>query len=292
LILQSELILPELPVASGDIDATIRFGTVPFAPVAVTPAGTKFRIDSAGARLFYEGAAAFLVRAGREIVIEPDPAADERVVRLLLQGPVLAVLLHQRGALVLHASAVAFAGGATLFLGASGAGKSSLAATLDSRGYGVLSDDVVAVDFKGRPTVHGGVGYLKLWPDSASALRADSMGILLRDGIAKRGWLRPSRADGALPVDRAYVLDVATTCSAARLTPSAAFTELVRHSYVAPLFTEGGLGPRHFAQCAALASSGLVWRLGYRRQLDELPQVAAFISAESRAHGVAAALVC
>jgi len=286
LIMRSELALPELPAASGDIDVTISFGPLRSAPTGVTPAGTRFSLDSEQACLFYEGAAAFGVRRGREIIIDPYPGVDQKVLRLLLQGPALALLLHQRGALVLHASAVAFGGGGQLFLGAAGAGKSSLAAALHARAHALLSDDIVAMDFTGRPTVHRGVAQLKLWPDATAALVADSnAGVSLRDGLTKRGWLDASPLDQPLPVNRAYVLGAASTCSATRMAPAEAFTELVRHSYVAPLFVESGLGMRHFVQCTALAASGLIWRLGYPRVLAELPHVAAFVEAGCRDDG-------
>src|SRR3989454_2089338 len=54
----------------------------------------------------------FRSREGREIVVEPAPGVDAGTLRLFLLGPVRAVLLHQRGFLVLHASAVVLDGGA------------------------------------------------------------------------------------------------------------------------------------------------------------------------------------
>src|SRR5665213_2392016 len=46
--------------------------------------------------LNYPGVAAFLIRGGCEILIDVVPGAEERLVRLFLLGPALALLLHQR----------------------------------------------------------------------------------------------------------------------------------------------------------------------------------------------------
>jgi ABC-type glutathione transport system ATPase component len=73
---------------------------------------------------------AFLVRGGREIMIDAVPGVDARTLRLSLLGPALALVLHQRGRFVLHASTVAVAGSAIAFLGEKGWGKSTIAAAL------------------------------------------------------------------------------------------------------------------------------------------------------------------
>ena len=100
----------------------------------------------------------------------PRRAVD--LLRLYLLGPALALLLHQRGFLVLHASAVSLDGGVVAFLGHSGHGKSTTAATLHARGAAIVADDVVAVDLgaPGGPAALPGFPLLKLWPDAVTAL--------------------------------------------------------------------------------------------------------------------------
>ena len=80
--------------------------------------------------LEYPGAATFLIRGGREIVIDAAPGVEQRLIRLFLLGPALALLLHQRRFLVLHASAVMIDGAAVAFVAEKGMGKSTLAAAL------------------------------------------------------------------------------------------------------------------------------------------------------------------
>lgn len=55
--------------------------------------------------------------------------------------------------LVVHASAVAFAGRAVLILGGSGSGKSALALALIGRGGALVADDRVMLERRGRAVV-------------------------------------------------------------------------------------------------------------------------------------------
>src|SRR5947209_16362381 len=109
---QSEIPLPEL------IEAAPKNGATHSEPVTIEQRGVDRTIPrgvNPEARhwatpdavfLDYQGVAAYRIDQGRRIVIEPSPQIDPRIVRLYLLGPILAVLLHQRGFLVLHASGV------------------------------------------------------------------------------------------------------------------------------------------------------------------------------------------
>ena len=71
--------------------------------------------------------------------------ADEDKIRLYILGTCMGALLMQRKILPLHGSAIAIDGKAYAFVGDSGAGKSTLASAFLSKGYKLLSDDVIAV---------------------------------------------------------------------------------------------------------------------------------------------------
>ena len=120
--------------------------------------------------------ARYLVRGGREIVVDPSPGGSERNLRLFLLGSALGILCHQRGLLPLHANAIVVEGGAVAFAGHSGAGKSTLAAHFQRSGYEVLCDDVCMISFDeaGRPFAWPGLPRLKLWGDAAAAFGHDS----------------------------------------------------------------------------------------------------------------------
>ena len=92
-----------------------------------------------------------------------------------LLGPIFGLLLRLRGVTCLHASAVAFNDRSVAFVGSEGAGKSTTAAALARQGYGVLSDDIVAlVEQEGVFHVMPAYPHLSLWPDSVKILYGSS----------------------------------------------------------------------------------------------------------------------
>src|SRR5207245_2121597 len=122
------------------------------------------RASAGSAALYWQEVGAFQITAGREIIVEPASGVEARVLRLFLLGPALALLLVQRGLLVLHASAVEVAGRAIAFLGESGQGKSTTAAAFHACGHPVVADDVVAVQIEdGGPLIYPGLPQLNLW---------------------------------------------------------------------------------------------------------------------------------
>lgn len=124
------------------------------------------------------GVARFHVTAHR-IVVSPEFGADDIAVRLYLFGSVMGALLHLRGVLPLHGSAVSLPDGrgAAIFTGTSSAGKSSLAAALSRRGYPLMADDIAAVDtLDGRCVIYPGLARSKLWRESLDFLGFDRAG--------------------------------------------------------------------------------------------------------------------
>jgi len=90
----------------------------------------------------------------------------------LTNGVVRALLLHLKGAVTLHGAAVALRGGALVFVGRSGAGKSTMAACVCARfGARLLADDVVTLERRAENyfIVPSATSHW-LFPDSSEAL--------------------------------------------------------------------------------------------------------------------------
>ena len=87
--------------------------------------------------------------SGAVVVTAPGPDADPKRWQPLLVGQGLPLAAVLRGLEPLHASAVVVEGRAVALAGPPGAGKSSLAAELVSRGATFLTDDVLAVEPSG-----------------------------------------------------------------------------------------------------------------------------------------------
>ncbi|MBU7007233.1 hypothetical protein [Phosphitispora fastidiosa] len=117
-------------------------------------------------------AVVFCIREGKKITVSPLRDFDAAMVRVFILGTCMGALLLQRRVLPLHGSAVAIAGRAYGFIGDSGAGKSTLASAMISRGYRLLTDDVLAVTFshEGIPLVIPSYPQQKLCRESLNEL--------------------------------------------------------------------------------------------------------------------------
>lgn len=273
--IQSEIPLPELRPGQNSIpDVVIRLGSG-VRPVASSDAYVW--VEGGVASCGWREVGEFVIRDGREIELTPAPGAEAGFVRLVLLGSVLAILLHRRGNLVLHASAVAIDGRAAIIAGNKGEGKSTLTAALCGRGHAFLADDVVAVAFEGgEPRVLAGFPQIKLWPEAAAASFGDDPERLPRLSATyeKRGRRVENFADRALPVGGVFVLSSGPDLSLNRLSARESVMELVEHSFLArfgtsPLIRSGTVA-RHLDQCASLARRASVYRLQRPRTLDLL----------------------
>ena len=179
---------------------------------------------------------------------------------MLLSG-VMAVVLQGRGVLTLHASAVRVGGAAVVFAGASGTGKSTLAAYLASCGHVVQSDGFVAiVDTRATPMVLAGPATQKLWPDAAEWLGLDPMHPRLAPATKKFLIAAPhTLARDPVPLARIYVLDSTFTESSGRTHGSRRLTDLAAHLFM-PHYVWGKAGDQA-AKLLELARSTTVQRL-------------------------------
>jgi ABC-type multidrug transport system fused ATPase/permease subunit len=165
----SEIALPGAIAAAqpapSQPDIVVRVGAVPENLPQASARGPTWQI--AGDRFLFRipEVARFLLVGGREVVFETAAGVAPGDISIFLTGTVLGILLHQRGQVVLHASAVRVNGKAVLFCGASGAGKSTLAAALAQRGFPLVTDDfcAVAANGAGAVMVQPDGRSLKLW---------------------------------------------------------------------------------------------------------------------------------
>jgi hypothetical protein len=277
----SAILLPELvsgPEGAGEV--TIRLGEVePLETEEAREAGCT-RPTAWEARLFWNGVGRFLVRNGREIIVEPEPDIEERVLRLFILGPTLALLLHQRGLMVLHASAVEIGGAAIAFLGGSGWGKSTTAAALYGRGHGLVADDVVALELggDGGPILFSGFPQLKLWPEVAATLgeAPESMAQLHPD-MEKLGHRNIQKfSQTSVPLERLYVLEESDTLEIEHIRPQEAVIELVRHTYLVRQLQDEETSS-HFHQCSELVKAVPVRRLKRPLSLSVLSELARIV---------------
>jgi hypothetical protein len=287
LVIASELALPELPPAPARAaaDAIVRRGSIdrPHAHAGYSPC------EDGATLLTVTDVGRFLIRDGREIVIDA-PDAPERNVRLFLLGSAFGALLHQRGLMPLHANAVVIEDRAFAFCGHSGAGKSTMAAWFHDRGAPILADDVCVIGFDGdgAPQAYPGIPRLRLWRQAlveTGRLADDferSFDALDKYDVPVSSQNRPDPA----PLAAIYLLDrgapVLEAGTIERLTGVAAVETLVSNTYRgAYLRTIGGTGA-HLSACARIARSVPVFRAARLWGFDAFDAEAQRLEAHAR----------
>jgi len=181
--LASDLELPELLPTEHEapIDIDIRLADLSTDLPAAHPIDDYQQIAPGAYQFQIRDVARYRVEAGQRIGIDPHPDAAPGDIRLWVLGTALGALMHQRGSVPLHASALTLNGQAFAFCGDSGAGKSTLAAALHRRGLPLLSDDVgLVVPASGEVLFHAGFPRIKLWRDALDHFALDPES-LIRD---------------------------------------------------------------------------------------------------------------
>jgi len=267
LCLGSEIALPGMigmePRADPDIH--IRVGGVPERLPDTAVSGPTWQIEEQRFLLRVPDVARFLVSGGREIRVAPEAGTPLSDITIFLSGTVLGILLHQRAHVVLHASAVEVAGKAVLFCGRSGAGKSTMAAAFNKRGYPIIADDFCAIDFfaDGMPHALSDGRSLKLWADAAEQLDMQA-GPRVRAQLEKYYVEPGATANGSAEVAAIYELTEARPPHAAGIeVPNVADAALlIRRNAYRPRLVDGmGQRAHYFAAAARLANAAGIYTL-------------------------------
>jgi hypothetical protein len=277
--IHSDLDLPEFSRCS-DADISSIDVDVAFAPESPWIAEARalessWNVDLKDARFWFSGVGAFQVTGGSKVLITPEPDIDHHLLRMYVEGMMMATLLYQRGFFVMHSSVVKVGRTCVAFLGHVGAGKSSTAAVLHSRGHAVVTDDNAAIDLaSGLPHVTPAFPYLKVFPAIAASL-----------GHAEESLTRMHRSQpkfahqvtrefplSPVPLDRIYVLTRDASPVIERISAPEAIIELVRNSVPTRWKLAGGAS--HLRQCSRLAERVPVFRIRTFDTLAELPILA------------------
>ncbi|MEW6629424.1 MAG: serine kinase [Pseudomonadota bacterium] len=287
LTVSSEVTLPELePAAPAMPDIEIAVRPIDFP--RTSSEGAAFHFEPERQYLSWQAVGSFLIDGANRIDVEPAPGIDDALLAFPLLGPVMALLLHQRGLLVLHASAINVSGRSVIFMGDKGAGKSTTAGAMIRAGHRLLTDDVVALDLSaaGRPTVLPGFPQLKLAADAAGAIRIEDAEVRPRvhpqiDKAQHR--LREGFSAEAVPASRIYVLERGERATISPLPGASALPAIIRFSYVTRFGRQalvGDFASTHLRQCAELAGRIGVCRLEVPAGLERIDEAVALIESD------------
>jgi hypothetical protein len=165
----------------------------------------------------------------------------------------MGVVLCQRGYLVLHGNAVQVGDACMCAVGASGAGKSTVAAAFWRRGHTVLADDIVAVDHESRALP--GLPRIKLWQDSANRLAIDTAPLDRIWPGEEKFNVPVAPASAPLPLRWVYILDVhdGPDLRLQPITGLERFAPLHENTYVVRLLHGMQIREDHLKACSRLA---------------------------------------
>lgn len=245
---------------------------------------TFFYRQPAGYLLRFPEMADFEVSAdGHHVRGWPAIGAASSTVDHLYLNQVLPLALSRQGKLMLHGSAVDINGQGVAFIGESGRGKSTLAASFATGGTRFLTDDGLHLEWvEGECRIIPSHPSIRLWEDSQDALISTTAAVApALDFTTKSRLLAgPDIAfcDQARALRRIYFLGEgnASVPTMARLRPAEALICLAKNSFLLDIEARDVLA-RHFDDVSRLAQLPIYFSFDYPRRYDALPQVRAAI---------------
>lgn len=216
------------------------------------------------------------VQNGCEVLVAPSDNVEPKLLSNLITASALDAALLQRNFFLIHGSAVEIDGIAVAFIGETGYGKSTTAATFAASEYPLLSDDTLAINMN-TMTLHPAYPQIKLWPDSVEAVGQSPDELPKLYSLAEKRALRlqTEAKQQPIPLRQIYVLARDEhQHSVEPLTFSDSFTEILRHSYIGhlqylykvDLLAGTGQTEQHFRDCAKIA--GMIRCCRLKRQWD------------------------
>lgn len=208
-------------------------------------------------------------RRGDGITVQLDDPAKAGLLELFLAGSVYSAVAAINGFTALHASAVAVDGKAIAFTGPPGAGKSTTAAALRSRGLPVVADDTLIVDMSGvidmagtQPICLPGHKRLKLWPDSVAMAGTPAFELVSREYPKIFAAEEASEIDAPLPLGAIVTVEAGEQLSFEPVRGAARIAVLDDDHYTARhrVMAQGQDRVRRMGDLARLANAVPVFR--------------------------------
>lgn len=274
LVVSSEFEMKELkPVEKpSDVDVSVEFAQLgKMKPDAIA----NFTFSEHRQDIVLPAVAAFVIEGNDTVLVEPKPGVSNDLLAVPFLGPVLALLLHQRGKFVLHGSAIKFGGKAYGFVGDKGAGKSTLAAMLlNNKSVELLTDDLLVISE--NLEVLCGYQQMKLSDEalgytdrSLSAVRPPPIDKFPKNQVLLKsnGSIRP------VPVGGIFQLSRGKSAEIEPIPTTEAIRVLLRFSYISR-FTKRSLSAFErrwmFTTTTAIATTGRVKRLTVPDEISKL----------------------
>ena len=215
------------------------------------------------------------------VALRPVPRVSHQSLFTCYAVYILSFLLHRRGFLTLHASAVVIGDVSVAFIGEKGMGKSTTAASFYAQGDSLLSDDMIACRpcEEEVPEVAHGFPWMKLGPAALRDVLDRSSDALDPPAPGSKKRVVPTARntpDTSFPLRRIYVLGYYKDSHHERDVQIRPFGSkqacmfLIANSFVQMLVGRELSDPQHLAQCAALSRRVPVASLARPQDIGDL----------------------
>ncbi len=235
----------------------------------------NYHLDHVDVYLWWENIGKVKLSNGNRIIVDLKHSNKNQIIPYLL-GPVMAMLLHQRGFLVLHGSSVKINGRAIAFLGYSGLGKSTMAINFYMKGYPLITDDILAINFdkNGSPSVNPGYLHARLSKDSYDNIKENDNFLTPIHLIPEKVFCDTSKgfSPKKVKLKRIYFIENNKEMGISNLNPQKELIHLIKHSVTYWIFKENDQ-TKNFTQCANLVNNISFRHLKVLHSFKDIPEV-------------------
>jgi len=265
--------IPDVEIIQGEVDQSLVTGAI--------VEGPNYLVTDDDVYLWWDDIGKVRINKGELVTVEPIrdlDGSDELNLIPFILGPVMALMLHQRGFLVLHGSAVNVSRGnvqsngfpsAVAFLGHRGNGKSTTAIHLYLEGYPLVADDILAIKFSedGKPVGYPGYPHVRLSDEAYHQVKGHTDILTPIRTLAGKVFCDASHEFSPEPVnlERIYVIekiqrDDGITTGISVLKSQETLIDLIRHSVARRIF-QHITQKENMLKCAQLVNNVAVKRL-------------------------------
>ncbi len=200
---------------------------------------SNYKVENEDVYLWWENNDKVKITDCNQITV--DVENSNHIIPYLL-GPVMALLLHKKGLLVLHGSSVKINDRAIAFIGHRGIGKSTTAINLYKKGYPLITDDILAINFdnKGIPYIYPGYLHVRLSEEAYNHVKDDTNIITPIRSIVGKLFCDASYgySPKSLELKRIYLLEKGEQTRISSLNSQETLIDLISHSTAYRIFKD------------------------------------------------------
>lgn len=174
LILRSEIMFDEYEEIKvhSDIkyDFEILYGVETYDIIRKKQRGINQNFSLSYIWFYADNIATYQIIEGKKILVTKDKDCDHETVKAYLIGTCMGYILFQKNILAIHGAVVANKDKASIIIGDSGSGKSTISMYLQNKGYCFLSDDIARIFYVDKLCVSSGYPGQRLCEDTMAEL--------------------------------------------------------------------------------------------------------------------------